>query len=161
MRAILAGGTGMTRQIPIGYRIENGKAVIDEKEAEIIRSVFRYYLEGMTLMGVSEKTGLCRNHGGITAILTKRSYLGDGFYPAIVDAEMFSKAAAEREHRKKKLNRTGLLKPRPERAVPAEFFFAEESEKTSAEESTPARRAELLYGRIRIMNTKENNHGKH
>lgn len=39
----------MLRQIPIGYRIENGKAVIDVKEAELIRCVFRYYLEGMSL----------------------------------------------------------------------------------------------------------------
>lgn len=74
----------MTRQIPIGYRIENGKAVIDENEAELIRSVFRYYLEGMSLNGISEKTGIGNSHGGISAILTKRCYLGDRFYPAIV-----------------------------------------------------------------------------
>lgn len=151
----------MLRQIPIGYRIENGRAVIDEKEAEIIRNVFRYYLEGMTLMGISEKTGIGNSHGGISAILTKRCYLGDRFYPSIVDAETFSRVAEEKERRAKKLNRLNLFKPRPHRAVPAEFFFAEESEKTSAEKSTPAHRAEFLYGRIQIMNTKENNHGKH
>ena len=92
----------MLRQIPIGYRIENGRAVIDENEAEVIRSVFRYYLEGMTLTGISEKTGIGNSHGGIIAILTKRRYLGDEFYPAIVDAKTFSKAAAERERRMKK-----------------------------------------------------------
>ena len=63
----------MLRQIPIGYRIENGKAVIDENEAELIRSVFRYYLEGMSLNGISEKTGIGNSHGGISAILTCRN----------------------------------------------------------------------------------------
>lgn len=150
----------MLRQIPIGYRIENGKAVIDVKEAELIRCVFRYYLEGMSLNGISEKTGIGNSHGGIIAILTKRRYLGDGFYPAIVDAETFGRAAAERERRMKKLNRGNLLKPRPHRAVPAEFFFAEEAQETAAEEDTPARRAEWLYGRIRIVNIKENTHGQ-
>jgi hypothetical protein len=114
----------MLRQIPIGYRIENGRAVIDEKEAELIRSVFRYYLEGMSLNGISEKTGISNSHGGIIAILTKRRYLGDGFYPAIVDAETFGRAAAEKERRVKKLNRGNLFKSRPHRAVPSEFFFA-------------------------------------
>ena len=150
----------MLRQIPIGYRIENGKAVIDVKEAELIRCVFRYYLEGMSLNGISEKTGIGHSHGGIIAILTKRRYLGDGFYHAIVDAETFGRAAAERERRMKKLNRGNLLKPRPHRAVPAEFFFAEEAQETAAEEDTPARRAEWLYGRIRIVNIKENTHGQ-
>lgn len=43
----------MLRQIPIGYRVEYGRAVIDEKEAEVIRSVFRYYLEGMNWHQIS------------------------------------------------------------------------------------------------------------
>lgn len=150
----------MLRQIPIGYRIEYGRAVIDEKEAEVIRSVFRYYLEGMTLTGISEKTGIGNSHGGIIAILTKRRYLGDGFYPAIVDTETFGRAAAERERRMKKLNRGNLFKSRPPRAVPSEFFFAEEAQENAAEEDTPARRAERLYGRIRIVNIKENTHGQ-
>ena len=150
----------MLRQIPIGYRIENGKAVIDENEAELIRSVFRYYLEGMSLNGISEKTGIGNSHGGISAILTKRCYLGDRFYPAIVDAETFSRATEEKERRAKKLNRLNLFKPRPHRAVPAEFFFANDVDGTATEEDTPARRAERLYGRIQIKNIKANTHGQ-
>lgn len=91
----------MLRQIPIGYRIVNGKAVIDENEAELIRSVFRYYLEGISLNGISEKTRIGNSHGGISAILTKRCYLGDRFYPAIVDAETFSRTTEEKERRAK------------------------------------------------------------
>ena len=33
-----------------GYRIESGKAVIDEKEAEQIRQVYHFYLAGDGLM---------------------------------------------------------------------------------------------------------------
>ena len=123
-------------------------------------AVFKYYLEGMSLNGISEKTGIGNSHGGISAILTKRCYLGDRFYPAIVDAETFSRATEEKERRAKKLNRLNQFKPRPHRTVPAEFFFTNDVDGTATEEDTPARRAERLYGRIQIKNIKENTHGQ-
>ena len=123
-------------------------------------AVFKYYLEGMSLNGISEKTGIGNSHGGISAILTKRCYLGDRFYPAIVDAETFSRATEEKERRAKKLNRLNQFKPRPHRTVPAEFFFTNDVDGTATEEDTPARRAERLYGRIQIKNIKENSHGQ-
>ena len=123
-------------------------------------AVFKYYLEGMSLNGISEKTGIGNSHGGISAILTKRCYLGDRFYPAIVDAETFSRATEEKERRAKKLNRLNQFKPRPHRTVPAEFFFANDVDGTATEEDTPARGAERLYGRIQIKNIKENTHGQ-
>ena len=123
-------------------------------------AVFKYYLEGMSLNGISEKTGIGNSHGGISAILTKRCYLGDRFYPAIVDAETFSRATEEKERRAKKLNRLNLFKPRPHRADPAEFFFTNDVDGTATEEDTPARGAERLYGRIQIKNIKENTHGQ-
>ena len=123
-------------------------------------AVFKYYLEGMSLNGISEKTGIGNSHGGIAAILTKRCYLGDRFYPAIVDAETFSRATEEKERRAKKLNRLNQFKPRPHRTVPAEFFFTNDVDGTATEEDTPARGAERLYGRIQIKNIKENTHGQ-
>ena len=37
------------RNTALGYRIVNGKAVIDEKEAIIVRELYRNYLDGMSL----------------------------------------------------------------------------------------------------------------
>ena len=45
--------------IPFGYRIENGKAEIDEPAAEQVRNLFRNYLSGMALVpAASEASAL-------------------------------------------------------------------------------------------------------
>lgn len=38
------------RHIPYGYKIENGMAVIDEKEAAVVREFFDCYISGLALM---------------------------------------------------------------------------------------------------------------
>lgn len=43
---------------PYGYRIENGKAVIDEKKAQQIRNLYRNYLDGMALAKAAHEAGI-------------------------------------------------------------------------------------------------------
>ena len=43
--------------IPYGYRIENGKAVIDEKAAEQVRTLFNAYLSGDSMHTAAGKAG--------------------------------------------------------------------------------------------------------
>ena len=48
MRTVLerkAGGT--MRHIPYGYRIENGRAVIDEEQVATVREFFQNYISGI------------------------------------------------------------------------------------------------------------------
>lgn len=48
---------------PIGYRVENGELVVDEKDAQIVRMVFDMrYNQGMTLIGIADAL----NEGGYT-----------------------------------------------------------------------------------------------
>lgn len=49
---------------PYGYRIENGKAVIDEKTAEQVRLMYRLYLDGAGLCTAAEKAGISALHSG-------------------------------------------------------------------------------------------------
>ena len=83
----------MANHIPYGYRIENGVAVIDEGQAEQVRTLFSGYLSGLALVPAAEAAGLTLFHSGAKRILQNEHYLGDDFYPAIIDSETFSKVA--------------------------------------------------------------------
>ena len=83
----------MANHIPYGYRIENGVAVIDEGQAEQVRTLFSGYLSGLALVLAAEAAGLTLFHGGAKRMLQNEHYLGDDFYPAIIDSETFSKVA--------------------------------------------------------------------
>ena len=51
------------RNTALGYRIVNGKAVIDEKEAIIVRELYRNYLDGMSLCASAENAAVFSNTG--------------------------------------------------------------------------------------------------
>lgn len=95
----------MANHIPYGYKIENGVAVIDEAQAEQVRILFREYLSGLALAPAAKKAGLKLFHGGAKRLLQNQHYLGDDFYPAIIDEETFAKAAEEQMKRAKALGR--------------------------------------------------------
>ena len=131
--------------IPYGYRIENGKAVIDEKAAEQVRTLFNAYLSGDSMNTAAGKAGIKSFHAGIGRMLTNARYLGDGFYPAVIDADTFAAAEAERARRVKKLNR--IQKPKePEKAVfPTSFRMREGTERFD----DPFEQAEYAYSLIK------------
>ena len=47
---------------PYGYKIENGKAVIDEEKAEQIRQLYEGYLSGLGLTDAANHAGLSIPH---------------------------------------------------------------------------------------------------
>lgn len=80
---------------PFGYRIENGKAVIDKEAAEQIKTLFQSYLSGDSLATAAKKAGIKAFHSGIGRMLRNTRYLGDEFYPSIIDKDTFNTAEAE------------------------------------------------------------------
>ena len=48
----------MTAHIPYGYRIVDGKAVVDEVQEEQVRSFFEEYISGKALKVAAENMGL-------------------------------------------------------------------------------------------------------
>ena len=90
--------------IPFGYRIENGKAVIDEPAAEQLKTLYLNYLSGMALVKAAKEAGIDTYHGTVSKMLTNRRYLGDSFYPPIIDEETFHAAQAERKKRNRQIN---------------------------------------------------------
>ncbi len=78
--------------IPYGYKIVYGKAVVNEAEAENIREFYEGYISGLALTAAAEKIGLKLSHSSAGRMLRNRHYLGDEFYPTIIDKEIFDKA---------------------------------------------------------------------
>ena len=54
--------------VPFGYKIENGKAKIDEVTSAQVRKIFQFYLEGDSLLTIAKKTGAKASHPGIGKI---------------------------------------------------------------------------------------------
>lgn len=95
----------MANHIPYGYKIENGVAVVDEGQAEQVRALFSGYLSGLALRPAAEAAGLTLFHGGAKRMLQNEHYLGDDFYPAIIDSETFTQVAEEQNRRAAALGR--------------------------------------------------------
>ena len=93
--------------IPLGYRIEDKKLVIDEAAAEIVREAFELYANGATVAEICEifnnkgyKTakGVDFNKNSFRSMFKNERYIGiykykdvriDGGVPAIIDKEVF------------------------------------------------------------------------
>ena len=90
---------------PFGYRIENGIAIIDEPAAAKLRQLYKNYLSGMSLSKAAAKSGIPTYHGTAKRLMGTVHYLGDSFYPAIIDKETYQKAQKERKRRAIKLGR--------------------------------------------------------
>ena len=130
--------------IPYGYRIENGQAVLDEKTAEQVRMLFRFYLSGDSLATAAKKSGIKAFHAGITRTLQNKRYLGDAYYPAIIDPDTFAAAEAERVRRAEKLGRIWEPKEQKEVVFPTTFRLREGTEQFD----DPFMQAEYAYSLI-------------
>jgi hypothetical protein len=131
---------------PFGYRIENGKAVIDKEAAEQIKTLFQSYLSGDSLATAAKKAGIKAFHAGIGRMLQNIRYVGDEYYPAIIDPDTFKAAEAERIKRAEKLGR--IRKPEQEKEVvyPTAFRVKEGTE----EFDDPFAQAEYAYSLIEM-----------
>ena len=130
---------------PFGYRIEGGKAVIDEVAAGQIKKLYENYLSGLSLENAAQEAGIKTYHGTVKKLLSNRHYLGDAFYPAIIDEDTFTKAALEGDCRSEKLGRNNRVQAPKVKKAPTRFTFIES---IAIQGVTPAEQAEYLYSLI-------------
>jgi hypothetical protein len=90
---------------PYGYIIKNGIAVIDDRSANQVKELFHAYLTGLSLADAAKRAGIKRCHSSIAKMLTCKRYLGDAFYPPIIDEDTFKQAEAEKIKRARMLGR--------------------------------------------------------
>ena len=130
--------------IPYGYKIENGKAEIDEYKAIQVRDIYKYYLSGLSYMAAAEAAGLKLKHAGAKKMIQNTYYLGDDYYPSIIDKETFDAAEAERVKRQVKMGRVFDTKPMEEKKIEANFIIP----KFEIKYTDPYKQAEYVYGLI-------------
>lgn len=99
-------------KIKLGYKLDNtNHFIIDEEKAKIIRNVFDWYVDGMSLKKIYNKLvemGIYSslknfNTGGkrVGYLLKDRAYIGENSYPQIISNEVFEKAQQRLSNRKK------------------------------------------------------------
>lgn len=142
--------------IPFGYRVENGKVVIDENQAETVRTIFQEYLKGASLSECARASGYERKHSSIGRILMNEKYLGDGFYPPMIEDEMFYKAAGERHSR---ASRLGRIRDYSTQREPEKKEYSYRLGKVEEKFRDPFRQAEYIYSRVEMeeINGKNSN----
>lgn len=106
----------MQRHMPIGYKMVDGKIQIEEQKASLVKKVFRDYLSGAStrtlannLMEMGFLNGNSKaswSHGSIGKILENVKYLGDEFYPQMIDAGLFEQVQKRRKERCEQLGRS-------------------------------------------------------
>ena len=135
---------------PYGYHIENGVAVVCENEAEQVRKVYEYYLSGLALMKAAEEAGLHMTHSSVKKMLRNAHYLGDEFYPAIIDRDTFDAFEAELQRRAEVLGRNNKKRISSEEKVPFTNFRMARQKLTFCD---PYGWAEYVYSLIENVGT--------
>lgn len=129
---------------PYGYKIIGGKAVVDEEPAENIRDFYKGYISGFALKAAAENAGLKLSHSSAGMMLRKRYYLGDDFYPSIIDKEIFDKAEEMRIARASSLGRIRELEKLEEPKPMVDFIMP----KVQLIYADPFEQAKYAYGLI-------------
>jgi len=129
---------------PYGYRIESGKAIIDEQAAEQIKTLFQSYLTGDSLATAAKKAAIKSFHAGVGRMLQNKRYLGDDYYPVIIAPDTFAAAEAERIRRSEKLGRIREPELIKEVVYPSTFRIIEGTERFD----DPFQQAEYAYSLI-------------
>lgn len=129
---------------PFGYKIEKGIAVIDETAARQVKEVYQNYLAGDSLTNAAKKAGVRMVHSCVSSLLCNRHYLGDDYYPAIIDPDTFAAVEEERRKRVNALGRNRILRAEPEVVYPTSFYRKEATEHFN----DPFQQAEYAYSLI-------------
>lgn len=109
--------------IPVGYKIVDGCAVVDETAAEQIRATYRYYFEGKSLIDAAKEAGFKMNHATVKRMLSNKKYLGTDYYPQIIDEETQTRFLEELTRRAGNLGRLNRRSKEHNKAVPTAFHF--------------------------------------
>lgn len=129
---------------PYGYRIENGTAVIDEDAAGKLRKLYENYLTGLSLKDAAAEAGIDTYHGTAKRLLKTQHYIGDDFYPAIIDETVFQNAQEELMKRAAALGR--LNRAPKEKVLKAPTVFTIRDIKKRFD--NPVMQAEYIYSLI-------------
>ena len=131
--------------IPYGYIISEGKAQIDPGCAEKLMQFFKNYLGGLSIEDAGCDIPLGRTSLG--KMLKNAVYLGDDYYPQIIDVETFEAVQAERKRRYEAHGSPS--KAAPLDSVPIQTSFR--MKKIKEKYTQPKQQAEYIYKQIKSV----------
>lgn len=131
--------------IPYGYKIVDGKAVVDEEQAKSVRKLFDGYISGLGLKPAAVNAGLEINHGSAGNMLRNNHYLGNEYYPAIIDEATYYKAEEIRISKAVSLGRVRKLMPSQKPVAETNFTIGIAKKKLK----NPFAQAEYVYSLIK------------
>lgn len=130
---------------PYGYQIVNGAAVVCKEQADQIRKIYKGYLGGLSLRTAAREAGLTLPHSSVRRMVQNPHYLGDEFYPAIIDRETYDAFEVERQRREKALGRDNRERKMVEAGHAPTAFTMRPAEQTFTD---PYRQVEYIYSLI-------------
>lgn len=94
------------RVLPFGYEVKDGTIVVVPNEAEIIKTIFKKYISGQTLIEIADSLTRDKvdffngnttwNKGKVSRLLVDERYCGDDKYPKIINKDVLDAASAKR-----------------------------------------------------------------
>ena len=135
--------------VPFGYRIENGKAVVNEDEAEKLREFFKLFLAGSSMAAAARDAGLSCHHTTLPFLMKRKAYIGTDFYPAIITTDFQQKLVFEWKKRKVEGPRTPNVRAVRFVKINTEF----DAPASEPPHTTPESYIMALYEQIRPVET--------
>ena len=129
----------------LGYRIEDGKALINTDEAEKVKKIFDGYISGLSFVAAAKAVGLQLTHTSVKAILCNKHYIGDDFYPPIIDRVTFDAAENERLRRYELFKKKTIFSKKEPKGIPQNFYFEPNKKKFK----DPYEQASYVYSLIK------------
>ena len=98
------------RYLPFGYTIRNGQTVIEQQEADVVRNIFKAYIQGASLKEIAEdltaknipytERTCVWDKARISRILENAKYTGDEEFETIIDENIYEEAVAVKSARR-------------------------------------------------------------
>lgn len=109
----------MRKNIPIGYKMIDGKIVLDDKKIELVKNIFKDYLNGASTDKIAQdliakgipnaNNKISWSYGSVRRILVNIKYLGDTIHPQIIDEKTFELVQERRKAIATKLGKISQL----------------------------------------------------
>lgn len=128
--------------IPYGYEVKDGKIFIVEEAADKARQIFSELCIGHEFDRIRKTAGHPITHSMVKQLLQRKCYIGNSFYPKIVDENLFSRVQIELQKRQKSTGKTRRKVP----VIRTNFVLSDEREP----QENFTKQAEYLYSLIGV-----------
>lgn len=132
------------QHVPYGYVIQDGKAVIDQTASPQVKELYCAYLSGLSLRDAAQRAGIKSYHATVAKMLTNKRYLGDEYYPKIIERDIFERAEAEKLRRAQMLGR--IREPSSKKEIIKQLHFTMPAPEQIYDD--PFKQAEYAYSLI-------------